>query len=108
MMIIDHERKESEFIWTGGLSASGCQEPNAISCVHLKCIMLAIMMCDNALNMSEGEGMDGGGTLFSNSACGLICGVVCMLYACEGVYRVTPGSAPLVYNCDVTIIIIVT
>ena len=45
-MIIDCERKESEFIWTGGLSTGRCQEPNAISCVHLKCRMLAIMMCD--------------------------------------------------------------
>ena len=31
MMIIDCERKESEFIWTGGLSAGGHREPNAIS-----------------------------------------------------------------------------
>ena len=45
-MIIDHERKESEFIWTRGLSASGRREPNAISCVHLKCRMLAVMMHD--------------------------------------------------------------
>ena len=33
-MIIDRERKESEFIWDGDLSASGCRESNAISCVH--------------------------------------------------------------------------
>ena len=30
-MIIDHERKELEFIWSGELSAGGCREPNAIS-----------------------------------------------------------------------------
>ena len=35
-MMIDRERKESEFIWTGELSASGRQEPNAISCGALK------------------------------------------------------------------------
>ena len=46
-MIIDCERKESEFIWDGELSASGCQEPIAISSVHLKCRMLAIMMHDS-------------------------------------------------------------
>ena len=33
---IDHERKESEFIWDGELSAGGCQESNAISCVHFE------------------------------------------------------------------------
>ena len=47
-MIIDCERKELEFIWDGELSASGRQEPNAISCVHLKCRMLAVMMYDNS------------------------------------------------------------
>ena len=30
-IIIDHERKELESIWTGELSAGGHQEPNAIS-----------------------------------------------------------------------------
>ena len=45
-MTIDHERKELEFIWDGELSAGGHQEPNAISCVHLKCRMLAKVMCD--------------------------------------------------------------
>ena len=45
-MIIDHERIESEFIWTGGLSASGHHEPNTITCIHLKCRMLTIMMHD--------------------------------------------------------------
>ena len=49
-MIIDCERKESEFIWTGGLSAGLHREPNAISCVHLKCIMLTIMMHDTVSN----------------------------------------------------------
>ena len=34
--IIDHEKKESEFIWDGELSAGGCQESNAISCVHFE------------------------------------------------------------------------
>ena len=33
---INHERKESEFIWDGELSASGCWESNAISCVHFE------------------------------------------------------------------------
>ena len=33
---IDHERKESEFIWDGELSTSGHQESNAISCVHFE------------------------------------------------------------------------
>ena len=46
---IDRERKESEFIWDGELSTGGCQVSNAISCVHLKCRMLAIMMCDTML-----------------------------------------------------------
>ena len=32
-MILDCERKESKFIWDGDLSASGCREPNAVSCV---------------------------------------------------------------------------
>ena len=47
---INHERKELEFIWDGELSAcaGGCQEPNAISSVHLKCRMLTIMMFDSA------------------------------------------------------------
>ena len=44
---IDCERKELEFIWDGELSTGGHQEPNAISSVHLKCRMLAVMMCDN-------------------------------------------------------------
>ena len=35
-MIIDCERKESEFIWDGELSAGGCREPNAISYVHFE------------------------------------------------------------------------
>ena len=48
-IIIDCERKESEFIWPGGLSASGRQEPNAISCVHLKCRMLTVMMGDTTV-----------------------------------------------------------
>ena len=46
LMIIDCGRKELEFIWTGELSAGGCREPNAISSVHLKCIMLADVMHD--------------------------------------------------------------
>ena len=44
---INCERKKSEFIWDGELSAGGHQEPNAISSVHLKCRMLTVMMCDN-------------------------------------------------------------
>ena len=51
---IDHERKESEFIWTGGLSAGGHREPNAISCVHLKCIMLTVMMHDSGCQRNNG------------------------------------------------------
>ena len=35
-MILAHERKESEFIWDGELSASGCRESNTISCVHFE------------------------------------------------------------------------
>ena len=35
-MIIDHERKELEFIWEGELSTGGRQESNAISCVHFE------------------------------------------------------------------------
>ena len=61
----------------------------------------------HTLNTSEGEGMDGGSTLFSNSVHGLISGVMCMLYACEGVYRVTPPHPPvrpvsLVYPASLT------
>ena len=33
---IDCERKESEFIWDGELSAGGHRESNAISCVHFE------------------------------------------------------------------------
>ena len=33
---IDHERKESEFIWDGELSAGGHRESNAINCVHFE------------------------------------------------------------------------
>ena len=36
VMIFDHEGKELEFIWDGELSASGCQESNAIRCVHFE------------------------------------------------------------------------
>ena len=36
VMIIDHEKKESGFIWDGELSASGRQESNAISCVQFE------------------------------------------------------------------------
>ena len=35
-MIIDCERKESEFIWDGELSTGGRRESNAISCVHFE------------------------------------------------------------------------
>ena len=35
-MIIACERKESEFIWDGELSASGHQESDAIICVHFE------------------------------------------------------------------------
>ena len=34
--IIDGERKESEFIWDGELSAGGRRESNAISCVYFE------------------------------------------------------------------------
>ena len=47
-MIIDCERKELEFIWDGELSAGGHRESNAISCVHLKCRILAVMKHDRA------------------------------------------------------------
>ena len=46
-MNLDRERKESEFIWDGELNASGRRESNAISWVHLKCRMLAVMMHDS-------------------------------------------------------------
>ena len=36
VMIIDHERKELEFIWDGELSAGGHRESNAMSCVHFE------------------------------------------------------------------------
>ena len=58
VMIIDCERKESEFIWTGDASAGGHQEPNAISSVHLKCIMLTNVMHDTTCCMGcDGQGV---------------------------------------------------
>ena len=36
VMIIDHEKKELEFILDEELSTGGRQESNAISCVHFE------------------------------------------------------------------------
>ena len=34
VMVVGHEKNESEFIWDGELSADGHRESNALSCVH--------------------------------------------------------------------------
>ena len=47
----------------------------------------------HALNTSEGEGVDGGGA--SQTQCMDLSGVTHMLYACEGVYRITLPHPPV-------------
>ena len=47
----------------------------------------------HALNTSEGEGMDGGGAF--QTQCVDLSGVVHVLSACEGVYRVTLPHPPV-------------
>ena len=47
----------------------------------------------HALNTSEGEGVDGGGA--SQTQCMDLSGVMCVLYACEGVHRITPPHPPV-------------